>query len=111
MMQAGRLDRRVALKEKVVTKDSYGQEVITWSTITTVWGEVQPLTGREFMEGRQVEAEVSTRIRIRYLPGIEPEDRAEVVIDGSTVVYDILAVLPVGMDRREIQLMCREVDA
>lgn len=110
-MQAGRLDRRVVLKEKVITKDSYGQEVITWSTITTVWGEVQPLTGREFMEGRQVEAEVSTRIRIRYLTGIEPEDRAEVTIDGSTVIYDILAVLPVGMDRREIQLMCREVDA
>lgn len=110
-MQAGKLDRRVVLKEKVVTKDSYGQEVITWTEIATVWGEVQPLTGREFMEGRQMQAEVSTRVRIRYRTGIEPEDRAEVTLDGSVIVYDILAVLPYGMDRREIHLMCREIDA
>lgn len=109
-MEAGRLDRRVVVQYKSVTKDSYGQEVITWVTRCTLWGEVRPLTGREFMEGRQETAEVSTRIVVRYYPGIEPEDRATVVVDGVTIVYNVLAVLHVGTGRRELQLMCREID-
>lgn len=109
-MEAGRLDRRVVIQKKVVVQDTFGQETITWTTVCTLWGEVLPLTGREFLEGRQETAEVSTRIRVRYYQGIEPEYRASVVVDGTTIVYNILAVLHLGTARRELQLMCREID-
>ena len=106
-MEAGRLRHRVTIQEKVVTRDTFGEEVITWTDVATVWGSVEPMRGREFMEGRQVEAEVSTRIRIRYFPdGVEPEDR--VSYDGR--VFDILAVIEVEERHREMQLMCREID-
>ncbi len=105
-MEAGRLRQRVTIQYKVVVKDSFGQETITWTELATVWAEVAPLTGREFMEGRQETAEVSTRIRIRYRSGVEPEMRA---VHAGTI-YNILAVLHVDEREREIQLMCRDID-
>lgn len=105
-MEAGRLRQRVTIQYKVVVQDSFGQEGITWTDLATVWASVEPLTGREYIEGRQEAAEVSTRIRIRYRSGVEPEMRA---VHGSTV-YNILSVLHIEQGQREIVLMCREID-
>jgi SPP1 family predicted phage head-tail adaptor len=104
-MQAGRLRRRVTIQKKTVTRNSYGEEVIVWVDVATVWAAIEPLSGREFVEGRQAAADVSTRIRIRHLAGITPDMR---VTWGDTV-YPIQAVLD-HLDRsRELHLMCTEV--
>lgn len=104
-MRAGKLDQRVTIQSATIARDSYGNEVRTWSTLATVWAEVEPLVGREFMEGRQVESEVTTRIRIRYRTDLTTAMRA---VHGS-VTYDIVSVLNPDSDRRETQLMCREI--
>jgi SPP1 family predicted phage head-tail adaptor len=104
-MQAGRLRRRVTIQKKTVTRNSYGEEMIVWVDVATVWAAVEPLSGREFIEGRQVVADVSTRIRIRHRPGIRPEMR----VTWGERVYTIQAVLD-HLDRsRELHLMCTEV--
>ena len=104
-MRAGDLRNRVVIQNRTATQDTYGGEVPTWSTVATVWAAVEPMTGREFLEGRTLEATVDTRIRIRYRSGLAPDMR--VTWDGHT--YDVLAVLEVKSRRREIHLMCREV--
>jgi SPP1 family predicted phage head-tail adaptor len=105
MMEAGSLRHRVTIQSKSVTRDTYGGEVITWATVATVWAAVEPLNGREWLEGRQAAAEVTTRIRIRYRSGVLPEMQ---VVYGSHA-YDILAVIQPEEKRQEIQLMCQEV--
>jgi SPP1 family predicted phage head-tail adaptor len=109
-MEAGRLRQRVTIQYKVVVKDTYGQETITWTELAEVWASVEPLTGREYMEGRQEAAEVSTRIRVRYRSGIEPEMRVVCPTSYGSVTYNVLAVLHQETRKREIQLMCREID-
>ncbi len=105
-MKAGELRERVTIQEKgTVTRDATGAEVITWSDVATVWADVSPLLGREFLEGRMAEAEVTTRIRIRYRDGIDPAMR--VVHRSST--YDIVSVQHVRSRKQELVLMCREV--
>lgn len=104
-MRAGDLRHRVTIQEKQVTKNSYGEEVITWQDVATVWAAVEPLRGREFLEAQRAGAEVTTRIRIRHRDGIRPEMR---VVQGNHT-YDIKAVLDVGGRGRELHLMCREV--
>jgi SPP1 family predicted phage head-tail adaptor len=94
----------VTIEEKQVTRDSYGGEVITWAEVVTCWAAVEPLQGREFLDGRRLEAEVSTRIRIRYRPGIKPGQR----ITWGDHVYDLEAVIEHESKRRELRLMCRE---
>ena len=103
-MEAGKLRNRVTIQKKSVVRDSYGAETITWVTHCQAWASIEPLRGREFMEARQAQAELTTRIRVRYQSGIEPEMR---VLFG-TRTFDIQDVIHVLERRREIQLMCTE---
>jgi len=104
-VRAGELRHRVTIQQKSVVRDTYGEEDVTWTDVATVWGSVEPLQGREFIEAKQTQAEITTRIRIRYRSGISPEMRA--VWDGHT--YDLEAVIDVGGRKRELHLMCTEV--
>lgn len=105
-MKAGKLRHRVTIQNKgTPARNSYGEEVITWATEATVWAEVDPLRGREFLEARREGAEVTTRIRVRHRDGITPSMR---VVWGSHT-YDILSVIEVEGREREIHLMCREL--
>lgn len=107
-MEAGRLRHRVTIEEKSVTRDTYGGEVVTWETFATVWGDVSPMVGREYLEGRQEGAEINTRVRIRYLAGVRPEMRVKWADDDGTHYYDIQSVQHVETRQRELVLMCRE---
>ena len=103
-MRAGELRHRVTIQQKSVTRNTFGEEVVTWQDVATVWAAIEPLRGREFFESQQVNAEVTTRIRIRYRPGITPTMR---VVFGNRV-FDIQAVINVDERNRELHLMCRE---
>jgi len=104
-MRAGDLRNRVTIQSKAVVQNSFGEEDITWTELATVWAAVEPLRGREFLDGRMVTAEITTRIRIRQRDGISPEMR---VVFGAKI-YDIIAVVHVEEREREIHLMCQEI--
>ena len=104
-MRAGNLRQRVTIKSKSATQDAYGDEVITWVSWATVWAAVEPLQGREFMAAKQITAEVTTRIRIRYRRGILPEWR----VTFGSINYDILSIIHIEEREREIHLMCQEI--
>jgi SPP1 family predicted phage head-tail adaptor len=46
-MQAGRLRERVQVQRAATTRDDYNAEVLTWSTVATVWAQVLERGGRE----------------------------------------------------------------
>lgn len=104
-MRAGQLRHRVTLQSKSVVQNTFGEETITWTDTATIWAAVEPLRGREFLEARQDQAEVSTRIRMRYRSGVAPEMRA---VFGSHT-YNIQAVIHLEERQRELHLMCSEV--
>ena len=104
-MRAGKLRQRVTIQDKSVSQNTYGEEVITYVDWATVWAAVEPLRGREFLEGRQITAEVSTRIRIRYRSGISPEMRVKF----GSKVYDVHSIIHIEEREREIHLMCQEI--
>lgn len=104
-MRSGQLRQRITLQSKTAIQNTFGEEVITWVDFAEVWAAVEPNTGREFLEGRQVTAEVTTMIRIRYRSGVIPTMR---VVYGS-ITYDVLAVLQPKENRRELNLICQEI--
>ncbi len=104
-MRAGQLRHRVTIQQKSVTQNGYGEEVITWQDVATVWAAIEPLQGREYLEGKQVQAEVTTRIRIRYRSGIQPEMR----VTWGSHAYDVQAVIEPESRKKELVLMCREI--
>jgi SPP1 family predicted phage head-tail adaptor len=103
-MEAGRLRHRVAFEELIVDLDSDGAQVESWwPAHTMVPAEISPLSGRELIAAQAVQSKVSTRIVIRYRPGIIPSMRA---IHRGTV-YNILAVIPDPASGFEwINLLC-----
>ena len=103
-MEAGVLRKRITIQKKSVTKNSYGEEVITWVTHCQAWAQMEPLSGREFLEARQIQAEGMVRFTLRYQDGIVPEMR---VLFG-TRTFNIQSAIHVEERRREIQLMCVE---
>ena len=106
-MRAGRLRHRISIQQKSVTRDSYGAETITWSTVCTVWGAVEPIRGREFLEQAMNGAELTTRIVIRTQrsESLTPAMRAT----WGSHVYDIQSIVNVDERDRETQLLCREI--
>lgn len=103
-MRAGRLRRRVVIEQVLETIDAEGQPVKTWSTFTTVQAAVEPMSGREFFDNQQINDETTTRITIRYIPGVTAKMR--VVYDSK--YYNIRAILNVGERDRELRLMCTD---
>ncbi len=106
-MDIGRLRHRLKIYDKgTITRNGVGEEIPAYDAlVATVWGAVEPLSGREFLEANQVQADVTLRIVIRYRSGIRPEMR--VIEDEHT--YEIEAVLDQRGERKELHLMSHEV--
>ena len=112
-MRIGDLRHRVTIEKKIVTIDAYGDEVVSWAEVATVWAAAEPLSGREFLEGRRQENEINHRIRIRYREGLTPSMRVmwAPTTSGGTRAFDIESVIERESRRREMWLMCREIVA
>ncbi len=78
MIQAGKLRHRITIQENQFQRDEqnqpqrdeYGAQGDNWTDIRTCWASIEPLTGKEYFASQQMQAEVTTRIRIRY-PGFQ----------------------------------------
>jgi len=85
----GKLRHRLILQSPTQTQGSTGEVTITYSTSTTVWGSLRPLTGKEIEAAGQVSAELNYRAEIRYNGSIATEWR----ISHDSKTYEVIAVL------------------
>lgn len=107
-MNPGELRNKIIIKVQPTTQDSYGakiEDTLLWNDFIKCWAAILPIKGREFFNAQQVNATVTTRIKIRYSSGITPGMR---VVFG-TKLYDIKAVLDIEERHKEIHLMCEEI--
>lgn len=103
-MKAGDLDQRVTLERLSGGVDELGQPLPDeWTAIGSCWASVRPLLGREYIAAQAVQSEVSTKVTIRYRPGITPADR----VNHEGRIYNITAVLDVRSEHDELVLMVR----
>jgi len=103
-MRAGARDQRIQLQEKDVSRDAgIGEEVVTWTTLATLWADVQPLRGRELFAAAQLQESAEIRVSINYRAGVTADMR--IVWQG--VPYDITSP-PIQIDgkKRTLELMC-----
>lgn len=104
-MQAGKLNKRVTIQSLTTTQDAAGGIIETWADSAIRWASIEPLRGREYWEAKKENAEVETRIRLRYLSGILPNMRVEY----GTRYYLIVSVINPKEKGEETELMCREL--
>lgn len=102
MRRAGKYRHRISLGRVERERDPLGGDVESW----VVWregipAEVVPLSGREFTAASAEHGQVTARIEIPYLPGVE--NTMQVQFDGSS--YAIRAVLADATARSHLTLM------
>lgn len=111
-MQAGKLRHRIVLQQATTSQNSFGELTPSWAAVSggTVWASVEALSGREFLDSRQIEAQVDYRIRLRWRDDVTERNRVTWT-DPMNVghVFEIRAVLPDATHRRQLELMCAEV--
>lgn len=102
-MRAGKLRHTIAIERATSEPNEIGEMIPTWAPIATVAASIEPLTGREYYAAQSLQSEVTTKIRLRHLPGILPSDR----ITHGAAIYDVLEVIDPEMRNIELVLMCK----
>lgn len=101
-MEAGRLRHRVTIQSMTETQDgTTGAITETWSDVATVWAEIAPLSGREFVAARETQGQIDARVLIRYRSDVTAKMR----LSAGGVYYDIHAVLPDPVSGTEHQTL------
>jgi SPP1 family predicted phage head-tail adaptor len=103
-MKIGKLRHRITIEQVTETQDTDGSVVETWAVFATIQASIEPISGREYFAAQSTQADVTHRIRLRYLSGVTPKMR----VNYSSRIFDILSVINVNERNRELQLMCRE---
>lgn len=103
-MESGKLRHRVTIQQATESRDADGGVTRTWGTFATVHAAVSPLSGREYLQADQVQAQVTHRVRIRRYPGVTPKMR---VLHRSRVL-NIEAVRDLDERISVMELLCRE---
>lgn len=94
----------VTLRTYTKSRDAYGAEVETWDDFASTWASVEPLLGREYLASKQISAEVSHKIRMRYMDGVVPTMR----VAWGAREFEIVSVMNVEERNREIVIMATE---
>lgn len=115
MIEAGPLRSRVRIQRAVKRRTSSGAFVEDYEPWITCWAAIEPLLPREFWAAQQVQSEITTRIRIRYRPGLNAKCRVlHARTGGSPTLVDRYDVEGPPIEDRangQIQLMCVRRDA
>jgi len=101
-MRSGRLRHRLVLQSPTSTRDSYGASVPGFETQATVWGGIEPLTGREYFSQNSVQSEAGVRIVLRPYTGLDETWR---IVNGGEV-YSVVSVLDDDEIKNFTTLMC-----
>jgi SPP1 family predicted phage head-tail adaptor len=99
-VEAGKLRHQLTLEQATDTLNARGEAIPSWSTVTTLWGSIDPLSGREGFAAQQMYASATHRIRLRYRAGVVPKMR----LTKGARVFKIEAVL--NTDERNRELVC-----
>lgn len=107
-MSAGKYNKKIIIKQRLVTTDAYNQAIESWSTFRSVWAELQIGQGREYYAAKRNIPTLSGLINIRFMHGIKPSMQ---IVYGEKI-YNILAIIPKGKQLNdELELHVEEVIA
>ena len=106
-VQAGKLDRRIAVYKPTSTLDAYNEAIEAFALYATVWAERWDVSAAEAMRAREVGAEIGCRFTVRWsslMDAVDPTYRIQQ--DGR--VYNITGVRALGRrDFLEIDAVAR----
>ncbi len=103
-MKIGGMRYRAELQRNTAVKDNEGFTQNIWQTEHTVWADIVPISGREFLQSGTETAEVTFKIYIRWIENVDADMRVKC----GENIYLLTAVL--GNKRKGmLTLMAKEL--
>lgn len=106
MVAIGAKQHRLEIQQPVTTPDQYGDPVVAWTTIGTVWASIEPMKGRERLLGDQIVGEMDTRIKVRW-GAITKQITAAHRGVHQGVVFNFVSIAHIKLEQREIEIMAK----
>jgi len=108
-MQAGQLRHRVQITTKTVTRNTTGEEVVTYPVTATVWARVEVLGGSETISQQQAAATLTHTVTLRYYAGLTPTMRLNWLKGDGTSRTLVIHSVTEDPTRRQMTLSCSEI--
>ena len=109
-MKSGDLMQRVLFQRRLDTQNAMGEAVVGYVDAFYEMCAVEPLNGRELFQAQQTQAEVDTRVRLRWRRGISELMRVVHIASYESPqlvdVYDVRAVIDQRARHYELHLLC-----
>lgn len=93
-MNPGKLNRRITIQSRTVTKDGAGGKIETWADVFDCWAELVKTTGKEGTAADSDRPSNEKTFRIRWKSGIEADTHR---ILYKLAFYDISEVVEEGV--------------
>ena len=108
-MRAGDLRHRVSLQRQAASKDSFGQRLLTWETMTQMQCRISPISGKEAAIAGQMRSEITHEISCRYRPEFaDPKIASTYRILFGNRIFNISSSVNRDERNREMTLMVVE---
>ncbi|MEL7544086.1 MAG: phage head closure protein [Pseudomonadota bacterium] len=95
---------RLTIETRDVASDGAGGEIATWVEGATVWGQVTPLSGVEFLRQDRLSSTLTHRIRLRFRNDVTAAMRLRL----GPRIFEILSVRDVNERHRWLECLCEE---
>lgn len=105
LQNAGTYRHPITVQRQSTMKNEYGEKVPTWEDFAQSRAGIYPISGKDYISSVEINSEVTTKIHLRYIPGITADMRVQF----GTRTYKIIAVLNFQERNKELQLMCKEM--
>ena len=94
-MRAGALRHLIDIESNTIDVDANGDRTEAWASVHQCWASIETGNGREFFAARQVMADLTHTIRLRFVIGLTPAMRVKYVDQKTraTRYFDIKSIL------------------
>lgn len=101
--RVGAMRNYITIEESTETNTT-GERTLTWAEYKSCWASVMPLNGTEKFNLQQTMAEVTHRIRTRYLAGVTPKMR----ITWDSRTFNITSVINLDEGNHWLEILAVE---
>ena len=104
VLNAGRLKHKVEIMKYEDTVDEYNRNVQGHVTHATIWAEIKPMRGFEYLDYYREKNKVQTKITCRYRDDITEK----MVVKFNGKLHEITAIIDIEDQHTALEIMVQE---
>jgi SPP1 family predicted phage head-tail adaptor len=104
---ASRLRHRIVIEQVTRVSDGTGGVTDNWSTFTTVWASIEPVSANQILFSEQLQQRITHRIFVRYLTGLSSDMR--VAFDNRT--FRVISFRNIEERKKFLEISALEIEA